>query len=273
MVTPHGIRSGNKRHPRAIESSGMALGCPPRYFGFAQIFNPKEKQMGSFIYLSIVLSEKFDKDKYNKFYVDAANERLSDLSGSKIAEIPYPILYFKDIFIEEIVKHGLTKFILPKPISEALATPKTSKNEVVSIIIRYLRNVGIDNELIIIDPYFFAPTTDSQYSSTLMDILSPFFGTLSDLIIVTASHKKAFSKKTKTLIKNELKDAAPKIRIHHTKSNKLHDRFWISNNRQKGIFSGASLNGFGKKYAIVDYLNDSDVAEIVNEFTKRRLIK
>lgn len=38
------------------------------------------------------------------------------------------------------------------------------------------------------------------------------------------------------------------------------------------FLTGTSLNGLGKKYAIVDYLKEEDVIEIVKEFERNKLI-
>jgi len=221
------------------------------------------------MYFRIDPPDGFD---YVQFVVDIANSRPVDLTGCRLAEIPYPVLHFRDAFIEEIVKYGFTTFLELGPINEDLTTPSTPTNKVASILTKHLSSVGVDNELIIIDPYFFAPSPNTQYLDTVTQVLSPFLGNLTDLRVVTAAHGRAYSSTTRDDIEKRLHNLSASLKIHHTQSNELHDRFWISNKRQKGILTGTSLNGLGKKYAIVDYLDSQDVAEIVNEFSRRSLI-
>lgn len=221
------------------------------------------------VYLKLIPSNDFN---YVQFVVDQANNRPVDLKGSSIYKIDYPILYFRNDIIDYILEHGFTTLIKIGPINEELTTPNMTTNNITSILINYLNHIGIDNELIIIDPYFFAPNVGQNYSATVVQILSPFLSTLSDIRIVTASHSRAFSNTTKLIIEGELHNASASLRIHHTQSNHLHDRFWISNKRKKGILTGTSLNGFGNKYAIIDYLEDDDVAKIINEVSRDNLI-
>lgn len=142
------------------------------------------------IYLRIDPSDNFD---FTRFVVDQANGRPVDLSECGVSHIPYPIFHFKDQFINEIVKYGFTTFLKIEPINEELTTPRTPKNHVLNILTSHLSLVGIDNELIVIDPYFFAPSAASDYPTTVVQVLSSFLGALSDLRIVTASHGRAFS--------------------------------------------------------------------------------
>jgi hypothetical protein len=52
------------------------------------------------------------------------------------------------------------------------------------------------------------------------------------------------------------------LQIDCRTSNAFHDRFWLSDSRSQGIVTGSSLNGLGKRYALVDRLSSSDVKEI-----------
>jgi hypothetical protein len=63
----------------------------------------------------------------------------------------------------------------------------------------------------------------------------------------------------------------PHISVEHSKSKYFHDRFWIADDL-RGIFVGTSLNGLGKKYALVDNIRDSDTNSIVEELRRLELI-
>ena len=221
------------------------------------------------IFLEIIPKDNFD---FSKLVVDHANGRPVDLSGCDLYHIQDPIFALKDVFIDFIIQHGFTDYTQMQLILEDLTTPSTPPTQIESILIRYLSNIGIDDELIIVDPYFFPRNMDSSYPELIVKILSQFACKLSCLRIVTASHHGAFSERTKATIEEEIKKRYSSINIAHTKSNYLHDRFWISNKRGKGILTGTSLNGFGKKYSIVDYLSDQDVKDIVANFASQQLI-
>ncbi len=218
------------------------------------------------IYFKIMPSKEFD---YIQFVVDVGNGLLVDFKRSKIFRIEHPIFDLRNEFMDYIVKHGLTTYIEIGPINEELTTPGMPMNTVVSILIQFLSSIGIDNELIIIDPYFFPNNADQNYLQDIIQILSPFLSKLTDLRIITHP---SFNHSAKHLIENGLHQRQASLRIHHTQAAEIHDRFWISNNRQKGILTGTSLNGLGRKYAIIDHLKNEDVTEIINEFSQRNLI-
>ena len=225
--------------------------------------------MKSPFYLRLDPADDFD---FTKFIVDQANNKKGNLSGCSVSLISDPFIYFREQFIEEITKIGFSTFLKLESLNEELTTPRTPTNKIISSLIKYLENIGIDKELIIIDPYFFAPSAGTDYFTTVSEILSPFLNTLKELRIVTASNGQAFSSETKNGIESELQKISPSLEVHHSNSNNLHDRFWISNKRKKGILTGTSLNGLGKKYAIVDYIKEEDVANIVSAFEGEGLI-
>jgi hypothetical protein len=225
--------------------------------------------MKSSIHLRIDPKENFD---YTKFVVDHANGRPATLENCDILQISSPILHFRDDFIEYIIEHGLTTLLSIEPINEELTTPRESPNAIQNLLIKFLNKIGVTQELIIIDPYFYYPNADAAYVDLIGNILRPFAGAISNIKIITAAHRRAFSPTSKTLVDNGITNIKSSIVIEHKTSNTLHDRFWISNDRQKGILLGTSLNGLGKKYSVVDYLDDQDVVSIVNEFRADNLI-
>jgi len=225
--------------------------------------------MRSPIYLRLDPAEDFD---FLNFVVEQANGRPVDLSKCGVYQIDYPQFYFKEMFLKQLVEHGLTTYMEMDLILEDLTTPRTPPDRVEEILIRFLTNIGLDEELIIIDPYFFAPSVDVSCVRRFCNIVTPFISTLQSIRIVTASHSKAYSVNSKNMILNGLSALSISLNISHTQSNELHDRFWISNNREKGILTGTSLNGLGKKYAVIDYLQDEDVKEIVTDLRSQNLI-
>jgi hypothetical protein len=66
-------------------------------------------------------------------------------------------------------------------------------------------------------------------------------------------------------------DLSPKIDATLKMTDDFHDRFWIAD-KAKGLFVGTSLNGIGKKYALVDVMRDEDTATIVKELRRVNLL-
>lgn len=225
--------------------------------------------MRSPIYLRLDPADEFN---FIDFIVDQSNGRPVDLSMCGVFQIDNPQYYFKEMFLNEIVEHGLTTYLEMDLILEDLTTPRTPQDRIEEILVKFLTNIGVDDELIIIDPYFFAPNIDASYVTRLCNIITPFLSRLQNLKIVTASHSRAYSPSSKALIMSGLSNLSSSLNVNHSQSNELHDRFWISNKREKGILTGTSLNGIGRKYAVIDYLQDIDVKDIVSEFSCQNLI-
>ena len=221
------------------------------------------------IILKLDPSKDFD---LSKFFVEYSNGRLVDLKGCSVSHIYSPQLFFKYMFVVELIEHGLSTYLSSNIILEDITTPRTPPDHVEAILVKFLTKICIDDELIIIDPYFFSPAIDVSYPARVCNIIKPFLRQIRTIKIVTASHSRAFSCKSKDIVLNSLYSASNSLNISHTQSNELHDRFWISNKRRKGIISGTSLNGLGKKYAVIDYLDDDDVKTIVSDFYLQHLI-
>ena len=60
---------------------------------------------------------------------------------------------------------------------------------------------------------------------------------------------------------DRLKSINPSIQTEGIESNAFHDRFMLADG-QRGAFIGTSLNGIGRKYALIDYMRDEDAQEI-----------
>ena len=66
----------------------------------------------------------------------------------------------------------------------------------------------------------------------------------------------------KAAMHEALRRVTPTIEIRDVATDQFHDRFWIDPENGSGIVMGTSLNGIGKKIALIDHLSSSDVAEI-----------
>ncbi|MCW9708917.1 hypothetical protein [Fodinibius salsisoli] len=210
------------------------------------------------------------KDEFNfaeEIVVDLANDRLVDLSDFEVSQIHDPVIHFREQFIEYILEYGFSTLINLKQVNEDIVKRGESKNAIVNIFQRFLDSVGINEELIIIDSYLFATSNKSEWE-LLEDILSRYFTKLDEIIFISkkSSRNKRFYNYIKGICERE------KIKVQFINTSIFHDRFWISNNRSEGIISGTSLNGLGKRIALVDKIKNDDVREIVKELTDNNFI-
>lgn len=186
------------------------------------------------------------------------------------------ILNNQEEIIEYITKDGFTDFVMVGAVNEDLVKVGATQSSVLNVLQKYLDKVGIDKELVIVDPYFYAPNPKNpDYILLLTTVLTKYLPTVSNLIIVTLPNtptRNLIDLTMKSKIETSLKAVNPLLNIISVTSNNYHDRFWISNNRTKGILVGSSLNSLGNKYALVDRLNITDVREIITELKTEGLI-
>lgn len=216
------------------------------------------------------LRPKNEVADFNDIFVKISNENDINLKDFDVALVNSVVYSYKDEIADHILKHGLSSLIESELILEHLVVKGESINNIIGVLHLYLDKVGIDNELIIADPYFFATTRDANYATTVQQVISKYLTTVDTLRIITLPNK--VDTTLKTSIENALKTSKPTLSIIHNTSNNYHDRFWISNNREKGIITGTSLNGLGNKYALIDRLNITDVRSIIGALVADGLI-
>lgn len=178
----------------------------------------------------------------------------------------------KDEVIEFMAEHGYAEFMNTVPMNESVVPKGATQPQVVTIMNTYLTKLGIDNELIIIDPYFLAPTRIPNYPQLIESILKNHFTNLETLRIITTCNTSKIDNSLLSSIESLLQSHKPTLKIIHNTSDNFHDRYWISNNRERAIVTGTSINGLGNKLALVDRVNNSDVKDIVNELKSSGLI-
>jgi hypothetical protein len=216
------------------------------------------------IYLRVVPQEGVS---FEEFVIEY--NRNPVLQKFDIGMIQERHLFDREKIIEILFEKGQTSILKQEVLLEFFIPKGTPGNVIVGIIQKYLDKVIIDNELIIVDPYFFPTRHDTSYSSFIASILDKYLPTIDTIKIITSTR---FNATIKAQIYSELRAIKPTLNIIHSQSDDYHDRYWISNNREKGIIIGTSLNGLGNKYALIDRLNTTDVREIVTELISGGLI-
>ena len=221
------------------------------------------------IYIKLEPSEQFD---LHQLLTDYSNNKSINLVDCNLSIIQDPEYYFRETIIKSIIEFGFTKYIEADLLNEYIVKPNTPRNVIETVIVNYLNVAGIDSELIITDPYFFAPRIDSTYVPFISNIIKRTNSDLKKLIIITPDLDYCYSESTKNSVISGLKAVFSDLEITHSFSRKVHDRFWISNNRSKGIITGTSINGLGKKYCLIDHLEDADVLDLITDLKSEGLI-
>lgn len=215
-----------------------------------------------------LVSKKDLPDDYTQLVINIANKRPVDLSKFEVLTIDSITSEFRD----EVFQYGLTSLLTRQPINEELIHVAIPKTTIENIMINFLKTININDELIIVDPYFFASTKEDGYPALIQAILKPFSPGLKTIKIITSPDRNKIDVELKKSIENNIMHLNSNMAIEHKTSPEYHDRFWISASRKKGIITGSSLNGLGKKYAIIDILKETDVKDIVSTLEQKKLI-
>jgi len=208
---------------------------------------------------------------YTEVVERIANKQPVDLSGFNVVQHVSPLESFKEEFVDYICQYGLSSLLRRGLLNEAIVSPSSAKPFIENLLIRFLHGIQTEAELVIVDPYFFAPTLDTTYPSFVENILRPFATTLKSLTVVTLPGNKV-SAPLRTTIFSRLTALAPALVPTHKTTHKFHDRFWLNPQKRKGFLSGTSANGLGRKYAVVDYLLSEDVDDVLAALAAEHLL-
>lgn len=218
----------------------------------------------------LILKPKNNNIDYQDLLLKIANGNNVNFSEFNVGESRHIIDDFRNLFLDYLMEYGLNSYYKRGLLLDHVIKKGDKTNDIVPVIHRYLDKVGVDNELIIIDPYFYNDLKKFNYVQVFSQIFSKYLPNVKRFCIITNKH---FEQKTKVNIETEIKRINPSINIVHKTSSNYHDRFWISNKRGKGLLLGTSMNSIGNKVALLDRLNTSDVKAIVKELKKDKLIK
>ncbi len=192
-------------------------------------------------------------------------------------------LYFFDLEdycikkCQELIKQeGLTCVLSLIRLREAFL-PKVDANDVkkFTLLVDILRNKLTDlapsHSLILLDNFLFAPNiADRQtYLRMVEDIFAQVINGIKEVRFITSS--KHYDKSLYEDIERLFKILNNQVVIECKTTEDFHDRFWIVD-EVKGLFIGTSLNGIGKRYALVDNMSDEDTKTIVEELRKLDLL-
>ena len=207
---------------------------------------------------------------FSAFVEDVANGRIASLAGCDIIQI-------NDVFSElradiegAIATHGLSNLLRRQPLNEALVPPGAPSDHVRGLVLRFMDALGVDSEVVIVDAYFFH-STHCGYADLVTSILERFLPTLSRVVVITSPETRHL--RGKAAVEQAIAQMVPRPSLIHRTSLEYHDRFWITASRSKGLVMGTSLNGLGRRYALLDRLDDADVKAIVASLDQAGLLR
>ncbi len=211
-----------------------------------------------------------NKVEYLEVQMDAFKDsselslKLSKLKGFEFKKYTPEKKVGVEGFRKNLLEIGLTETFYAEEYKNAIGTINKRPDDIKEILQKYLDKIITSNKLLIIDQYIFPNYADNGYSIFLGEILDRYIVRLDEIRFITSSNRGKYSLENEKAILTSLINKKPSLKIIVGVTENFHDRFWISDYKSKGMFLGTSLNGFGKKYALIDYLNAYDVREIIS---------
>lgn len=211
------------------------------------------------LYLSI--SKKFDGE-LSDFIGELHKHKVLDKYCVNI--ISDPVYYFRDQFVDEVVKNGLSSMLKFSMVMDDITTPSMHVDDIEIVFHKFVDTLKPVDKLVIIDPYFYPKTSEVAVTSErFIKLITPIISDLKQVIVVSNGRNK--NKLVMDKYAECLRSANPNLELLNLFSMKFHDRFWINPDEKKGIVVGTSVNGIGKKISLVDTLRTADVQNILNE--------
>lgn len=222
----------------------------------------------SFVLSTLSSNGSLDAEKLFEAY--ALIKKLDESLREKY-EIGLQILDLDAYVYEEckqlLLKDGVSKILSTIRLQEELlpvAKDRESHHLIVKVLRDKISTFAPSNNLVIVDNYIFpsnfrTPKEELDYLQIFEDIFSSTINKIEKIIFVT---KPNYNSNLYAKIEDLLLSINPDLSIMCKTTDVFHDRFWIID-KNKGLFVGTSLNGIGKRYAMVDNIRDKDVQELM----------
>lgn len=212
--------------------------------------------------LRVVLTIEVTPDKsYLKFTERYRAAGLLDDYG--LNQVTHPVLVFRQEFIDWISDHGLSSLFTMTAVMEGITSPSMSLNEVETVVTTFVQTLLPATRLVVVDPYFYKPGKSGDTAAYLERVLGSAAAGLQQVYVVSNGQGSM-----RAQIHAALANVAPGVLVADATTEEFHDRFWINPDAGTGIVMGTSLNGLGRKVALVDKLSADDVQDILTEVRK-----
>lgn len=204
----------------------------------------------------VILKIEVDNSHTYENFISKVHE-IDFFNRYKIRRVIFPVQEFRDEFIKHITEEGLLSLFNYSITMEDVTSPSMTVDDVESTVAKFVEQLRPLNNLLVIDPYFYAASTTAH--ELLQRLLSPH---QQDLMSVTVICNQISAPNAENM-QAAIKSVSPNASINEIQSKNFHDRFWINPHSGAGLVMGTSLNGIGRKIALVDRLGDKDVQEIL----------
>lgn len=211
------------------------------------------------LYLSV--SKKTEGD-LSDFIGELHKHKIVDKYNVGI--VPDPVYYFREDFIDEVVKNGFISMLNFSIAMDDITTPGMHINDIELVFHKFVMTLKPIETLIIIDPYFYPKTSDiDEISQKFIRLISPVINDLKKIVVISnGNHKSSIDGYI-----SKLREENQNLEVNNHFSNDFHDRFWLNATENRGIVVGTSVNGIGKKISLVDTLASSDVEQVLKELS------
>lgn len=156
-----------------------------------------------------------------------------------------------------IIEHGLSSLFYNHMTCDAITHPGFTTDEIESIVLGIMSRLDGVKHLLIIDAFFYDDKPDCLL--LLEKIVRSMSSKLEKVTLIT--HGKRVSMRPG--MHNVISTVVLGIQINDVFTEDFHDRYWIDIESTKGVMMGTSLNGIGKKVAMIDHASFADTREIV----------
>lgn len=156
-----------------------------------------------------------------------------------------------------VIERGLSSLFYNHLTCDAITHPGFRTDEIETIVLGIMGKLDGVKHLLIIDAFFY----DDQPSCLLLleKIVRSMASKLEKVTLIT--HGKRLQ--MRPAMHNVFSTVVPGIQINDVVTDDFHDRYWIDVESTEGVMVGTSLNGIGRKVAMIDYANPADSREIV----------
>ncbi|WP_186084746.1 hypothetical protein [Burkholderia gladioli] len=171
----------------------------------------------------------------------------------------------REYFREYIVENGISSLFNFSMTCDAVMHGGIHVDEISDVILQFVDKLKGVKDLFIIDPYFYSDDPDC------VALFGKMISALSEQLRSVTFFTNGRKANKKSAMHSVLQEVAPKVSIDDIVTDEFHDRFWVDAEKNVGIVMGTSLNGIGKKIALIDRLSEYDARDIAK--LARQLIK
>ena len=174
-----------------------------------------------------------------------------------------------------VIENGVTSLFTTQHLQEEIlpqAPPATRQPLFEKVIKKFLAKLVPARSVTIVDPDLFATREVLTYPAIVANVLSPALATVNTITFVRDRTKDAPG--LPAAVATALRAVNNSLIIADHTTSDFHDRFWIKLMARAAWCFAPTLNGVGQPNSrLLDYLNNTDVAGIVQELTARGIAR